>query len=307
MTICEMKMSCVFFVYLCFMQFFGLNAQVEADTLVPIDTANVIKTIVPPDFVLIDADTIQLGEHDEMICDSYTAMGKSSVYDALHSFNRRRTDYFGGYINVKVNAGLERIRKKGFQSDIKKLYIQMDPLTLTVYWIAVVGPSEDGNCYACIDSRGSAGGGLAAVNGQIPTMHRGYPNMDPVLLLDFSEDVIQCYEWDGTKLDAYCNYINIRQKFYKYATDCYDENTESVIVPLEYKNTGQDTYTDGGTTQITQAKKVTPTKSKIYKVKSGDTLGHIAQRYHTSVSAIKRLNHLRSDNINVGQVLKIPL
>jgi stage VI sporulation protein D len=54
------------------------------------------------------------------------------------------------------------------------------------------------------------------------------------------------------------------------------------------------------------AKKVTYTKSKVYKVKSGDTLGHIAMRYRTSVSAIKRLNHLKSDNIRVGQVLKIP-
>lgn len=272
----------------------------------PIDSTNIQKTIVPPVFQRIDADTIHLGEHDEMICDSYTAMGKPLVYDALHSFNRRRTDYFGGYLNVKVNAGLERIRNKGFQSDIKKLYIQIDPLTLTVYWIAVVGPSEDGNCYACIDSRGSAGGGLAAANGQIPAMHRGYPSMKPTLLLDFNEDVLQCYEWDGTMLPAYCNYINIRQKFYKYATDCYDESAESVIVSLAYKNTGYDTVNEGQTTQITEAKKVTTTKSNVYKVKSGDTLGHIAKRYHTSVSAIKRLNHLKSDNINVGQVLKIP-
>jgi LysM repeat protein len=52
--------------------------------------------------------------------------------------------------------------------------------------------------------------------------------------------------------------------------------------------------------------KVANAKSNVYKVKSGDTLGHIAQRFRTSVSAIKHLNHLKSDNINVGQVLKIP-
>ena len=79
--------------------------------------------------------------------------------------------------------------KKGFPSDIKKLYIEIDPLSLTVQWIAVVGPSEDGRCYACMDSRGSAGGGLSAVNGQIPIMHRGYPSMQPKLILDFNEDV----------------------------------------------------------------------------------------------------------------------
>jgi len=224
----------------------------------------------------------------------------------LHSFNRRRTDYFGGYMNVKVNAGLERIRKKGFPSDIKKLYIEIDPLSLTVQWIAVVGPSEDGRCYACMDSRGSAGGGLSAVNGQIPIMHRGYPSMQPKLILDFNEDVLQCYEWDGTLLPEHKNFINIRQKFYKYATDCYNEKTNSVIVSLNYKNTGYDTINDGQGSQNVQAKKVANAKSNVYKVKSGDTLGHIAQRFRTSVSAIKHLNHLKSDNINVGQVLKIP-
>jgi LysM repeat protein len=300
-------MTSVFFLYICIINFFGVNAQEESDTFVPIDSTEVKKTIALPVFQRIDADTIQLGKHDEMISDSYSAMGKSLVYDALHSFNRRRTDYFGGYMNVKVNAGLERIRKKGFQSDIKKLYIQIDPLSLTVYWIAVVGPSEDGKCYACIDSRGSAGGGLSAVNGQIPVMHRGYPSMEPKLLLDFNEDVLQCYEWDGTLLPEYTNYINIRQKFYKYATDCYNESANSVIVSLNFKNTGFDTMNNGQATQNVEAKKVASAKSKVYKVKSGDTLGFIAQRYHTSVSLIKRLNQLKSDNINVGQILKIPL
>lgn len=287
-----------------------MNAREKVDSPIPKDSTKVQKTIIPPEFQRIDSDTIHLGQHDELIYDSYSAMGKSSVYDALHSFNRRRTDYFGGYLNVKVNAGLERIRKKGFQSDIKKLYIQIDPLTLTVYWFAVVGPSEDGNCYACIDSRGSAGGGLDAVSGQTTSMHRLYPSMKPELLLDFNEDVIQCYEWDGTKLDSFCNYINIRQKFFKYATDCFDESKDTVIVSLKFNNTGSETMNGGTDAPSVASKKVTSstsTKSKVYKVKSGDTLGHIAQRHHTSVSAIKRLNNLRSDNINVGQVLKIPI
>lgn len=299
-------MSSVFFLYFCVINFFGVNTHEELDTFVPIDSAEVKETTTPSVFQRIDKDTIQLGKHDEMICDSYSAMGKTLVYDALHSFNRRRADYFGGYMNVKVNAGLERIRKKGFPSDIKKLYIEIDPLSLTVYWIAVVGPSEDGKCYACIDSRGSAGGGLSAVNGQIPGMHRGYPTMQPILVLDFNEDVLQCYEWDGTLLPEHKNFINIHQKFYKYATDCYNEKTNSVIVSLNYKNTGYDTINDGDGSKVALAKKVASAKSKVYKVKSGDTLGHIAQRNHTTVSAIKRLNHLKSDNINVGQILKIP-
>jgi hypothetical protein len=299
-------MRVVFLIFIIFINRFVSFAQEEVDSIIPIDSTKLVKIIIPPVFQLIDSDTIQLGEHDEMICDSYSALGVPYVYDALHAFNRRRMDYFGGYLNVKVNAGLERIRNKGFRSDIKKLYIQIDPLTLTVYWIAVVGPSEDGKCYACIDSRGSAGGGITAVNKQISGMHSVYPAMHPELLLDFNENVIQCYEGNGTPLASYCTYVNIRQKFYKYATDCYDESADSVIVQLDFKNTGYDTFKDDEFSQKQLAKKVNTTRNKVYKVKTGDTLGHIAQRHRTSVSAIKRLNHLKSDNIRVGQVLKIP-
>lgn len=48
------------------------------------------------------------------------------------------------------------------------------------------------------------------------------------------------------------------------------------------------------------------TASFIHKVKSGETLGEIAQRYKTSVKAIMRLNNLKSSLIVVNQKLKIP-
>ena len=43
-----------------------------------------------------------------------------------------------------------------------------------------------------------------------------------------------------------------------------------------------------------------------YTVKSGDSLYKIAQRYNTTVTAIKRLNGLSSDNLSIGQQLLIP-
>lgn len=43
-----------------------------------------------------------------------------------------------------------------------------------------------------------------------------------------------------------------------------------------------------------------------YVVRSGDTLWLLAQRYGTTVAAIKSLNGLTSDVLNIGQVLKIP-
>ena len=43
----------------------------------------------------------------------------------------------------------------------------------------------------------------------------------------------------------------------------------------------------------------------IHKVKSGETLGSIARKYHTTVSRIKQWNGLRSDMLRVGQRLSI--
>jgi membrane-bound lytic murein transglycosylase D len=43
----------------------------------------------------------------------------------------------------------------------------------------------------------------------------------------------------------------------------------------------------------------------VYRVKSGDYLGKIANRYHVSVSSLKRWNGLKSNNLRIGQKLVI--
>jgi len=45
---------------------------------------------------------------------------------------------------------------------------------------------------------------------------------------------------------------------------------------------------------------------KLYTVKSGDTLNHIAKNNATSVKALRAENNLKTDQIKVGQKLKIP-
>lgn len=267
------------------------------------DTIVAKKLIEIPPFQLLNPDTIVLGEHDELICDSYTALGQPWVYDALHSFNSRRMDKFGGYLNVKINEGLAEIRKKGFNSDVKKLYIQIDPKTLTVFWTAVVGPSSDGRCYVSVDSRGSAGGGLPAVQKQCPRMHRIHAGLKPVKLLEYNENVIQCYDWHSNRLDSVCRYVNIQQHFYKY----YDPRIGNLISVQDYSKQESATAQVTNVVPTAPVKKTAPPVSyKKYTVKSGDTLSQIAEKYHTSVTKIKKVNGLRSDMIRAGQVLKIP-
>ena len=44
----------------------------------------------------------------------------------------------------------------------------------------------------------------------------------------------------------------------------------------------------------------------VYVVRPGDTLWLLAHKFNTTVDAIKRLNELTSDNLSIGQVLRIP-
>ena len=62
-----------------------------------------------------------------------------------------------------------------------------------------------------------------------------------------------------------------------------------------YQGIGQNVPSPGPETGTTQ-----------YVVRAGDSLWLIAQRYGTTVDAIKKLNGLTSDLLNIGQVLKIP-
>ena len=43
-----------------------------------------------------------------------------------------------------------------------------------------------------------------------------------------------------------------------------------------------------------------------YTVRPGDTLWLLSRRYNTTVDAIKKLNGLSGDRLDIGQVLKIP-
>ena len=48
-----------------------------------------------------------------------------------------------------------------------------------------------------------------------------------------------------------------------------------------------------------------PTNYQTYTVKKGDSLYQIAKKFNTSVDNIKRKNNLTSNNLSIGQILKI--
>lgn len=277
-----------------FLAFFGsFFAQgVSMDSIV-------LQRLSVPAFHLINPDTLKLGEHDEVICDSYCALGVPYVYDALHSFHSRRMDKFGGYLNDKINEGLRQIRLKGYYSDLKHLYIQINPKLLTVHWVAVVGPSNDGKCYVKVNSRGSAGGGRVAVEKQLPTMHRNYAGLEPVKVLEFNDDVVQCFDWKGNPLDSFCRTVNIQQHFFKYADPKIGSSVSLEAYDLVEPQ-------QGAQISPNHVAEVHPNTLHRHRVKSGETLSSIARKYHTNVVKIKQINGLRSDRIQIGQVLKIP-
>ena len=49
-----------------------------------------------------------------------------------------------------------------------------------------------------------------------------------------------------------------------------------------------------------------PPEVRRYRVRRGDTLGHIARRFRTSVSRLRSLNRIRGSLIRVGQLLRVP-
>jgi LysM repeat protein len=135
-----------------------------------------------------------------------------------------------------------------------------------------------------------------------------YPNFHPHKLMEFNENVKVCYDWHGNQLCDFKGSINIRQHFYKFSAPEHVEippveDTELLLNPIRPASTSDSAVVN---TPPPVVKTVPKPSFKLYKVKSGDTLGQIASKHHVSIAAIKKANHLRSDTIQIGQTLKIP-
>jgi hypothetical protein len=119
--------------------------------------------------------------------------------DALHSFESRKSDGFGGRMSTKVNAALAELAAKGIKPDIKEINIKIDPILYTVDWSVKIGASTDGKSYTGLITRGSAGTGAdERAAKQLPEL-QNKKNAKLVKDLNFNE-----------------NGVKIRQYFYKY-------------------------------------------------------------------------------------------
>lgn len=124
--------------------------------------------------------------------------------DALHSFERRKSDGFGGRMSTKIMEALKEMYNDGINPEVTDLKINVDSKNYKVTWQAKIEPSKDGKAYIGFVTRGSAGGGAdSRALGQIDKMKQQAGAKDFKLVLDFKNPT-------G---------IYIRQLFYQYQKD----------------------------------------------------------------------------------------
>ena len=124
-----------------------------------------------------------------VVDDSVPARG-----DALHAFDRRKSDKFGGrmlrgwedksvkskwgrLVKLDQDLGVNQVVKKlldlGFKPDVSDM--QVDMKGNKVSWKAKIIQSRDGKTWAGVDTRGSAGGGKQNALNQVESMKRMFP------------------------------------------------------------------------------------------------------------------------------------
>ncbi|MBR1808646.1 MAG: transglycosylase SLT domain-containing protein [Paludibacteraceae bacterium] len=100
----------------------------------------------------------------------------------------------------------------------------------------------------------------------------------------------------GSKPYALCLPVDMTGAFIMHEDTIYKHKADTLINNRrEVIDLAQKTDADG----------FPATGSYTYTVKKGDTLGGIAKRQKTTVAKIKKWNNLKSDNIRIGQKLKI--
>jgi hypothetical protein len=134
--------------------------------------------------------------------DSYTAPKGDG--DALHSFERRKSDGFGGKMTTKIDQKLKEVYDSGINPDLVSLKIVVDSSQYKVTWEAIIDESKDGKAYMGSSTRGSAGGGAdRRALGQLDKLKRQ-------LSRNGAEDITEVLDFVNP------TGVYIRQYFFKY-------------------------------------------------------------------------------------------
>jgi predicted chitinase len=93
--------------------------------------------------------------------------------DALHSFQSRKKDNFGGRMNDAVQFQLKDFHSKGINPQVESIKIEMPPSDKgpVVNWEVIVGESRDNKAWVGFNSRGAAGP-AAGANGSTKRAER---------------------------------------------------------------------------------------------------------------------------------------
>jgi hypothetical protein len=174
--------------------------------------------------------------------------------DALHSFERRKSDGFGGKMLTKINEKLREVYKAGINPDVTDIKIDIDSTNYTVKWEATIDESKDGIAYMGVASRGSAGKTAdRRAENQIDNLMRKLKRNDAEdikLVLDFKNP----------------SGVYIRQFFYKYSLP---ETNPSLSQSGDYLRTEKPTEIETTTDDIMlgggSMEDVTPSTSGKYK------------------------------------------
>ena len=89
-----------------------------------------------------------------------TKAPKGGGGDALHSFQSRKSDDFGGRMNDAIILASLEIYEKGINPYVKSLKVEFSPNKTSgpkVIWEAIITESPDGKAYVGFSSRGGAG------------------------------------------------------------------------------------------------------------------------------------------------------
>ena len=126
--------------------------------------------------------------------------------DALHSFERRKSDGFGGRMSTKIKEALVELYAKGVNPDVTELKIIVDSKNYKVNWQATIEPSTNGIAYTGIMTYGSCGANAdVRAKGQETGMKKKIDGQNYELVLDFVNP----------------KGIYIRQYFWKYKREQY--------------------------------------------------------------------------------------